>query len=386
MAKTEEPDSSGVTQEVLSATAETALDVLSRSPDDGIQLVDAWVKTNNAAAVQEIAERGEGKARKAARRGLNVLKSRGVVIPPRRKLAQASETIKLEASMLPPDGAGISLFVIQKTHPGGRCEACFAYLSDQRGVYRVERVDSTANKVKAALNKNMPGANAPSLAVKPVTVPLDWARHRIADARKLHETNKTPEPLGFDSCKDLLEPLVDGELEHPFDAEGFELADDDAKDLANDSGALHHIAEFATWMPPNSALTELMRSLGERLAAQTPEGEQPEQSAVSEHLKEAMLEATDRYFSDEVRAALVRRMKDAALVVLTHRGEAEALKIAATIQVINNCGLITNPPRDVPFLRAFFEKAVSLMMMQQGGQLQIPIPQKPPQPSESAPA
>ena len=37
-------------------------------------------------------------------------------------------------------------------------------------------------------------------------------------------------------------------------------------------------------------------------------------------------------------------------------------------------GLVTNPPRDVPFLRAFFDKAVAMMLAQGGGKLRIPVP------------
>jgi len=50
--------------------------------------------------------------------------------------------------------------------------------------------------------------------------------------------------------------------------------------------------------------------------------------------------------------------------------------------VIRGAGLITNPPSDVKFLTAYFDKALSLLAARQGGQLRIPVPR--PAPSASA--
>ena len=55
-----------------------------------------------------------------------------------------------------------------------------------------------------------------------------------------------------------------------------------------------------------------------------------------------------------------------------HPGEHLALaKVSA------EAGLITNPPREIPFLRGYFEKAVSLLAMQNQGRIRIPVPAKP---------
>jgi hypothetical protein len=122
-------------------------------------------------------------------------------------------------------------------------------------------------------------------------------------------------------------------------------------------------------------MTEMLRQVGTQIGENGQEAQQQvEQEQVSEFLKTAMLDATDRYFNEDVRHVLATRMKDVALSVLAHHGETEAMKVAATIQVIRACGLVTNPPRDVPFLRAFFEKAIAVLSMQQGGQLKIPVP------------
>jgi hypothetical protein len=117
-------------------------------------------------------------------------------------------------------------------------------------------------------------------------------------------------------------------------------------------------------------MQELLVNVGSKL---TP-GETPDPQVVTNHLQSEVSAATDRFFSPEVREELVRRMKDSALSALARDGEQKALEIAAAMKTIQKCGLVTDPPRDVPFLKAFFDKAVALMLAQSGGRLRIPVP------------
>jgi hypothetical protein len=100
-------------------------------------------------------------------------------------------------------------------------------------------------------------------------------------------------------------------------------------------------------------------------------------------LSEQIAAATDRYFTPERRARLVVALKDAALSVLPREGEEIALQLSALAKVAAEAGLITNPPREIPFLRGYFEKAVSLLAMQNQGRIRIPVP--PPPATEAAP-
>jgi len=45
----------------------------------------------------------------------------------------------------------------------------------------------------------------------------------------------------------------------------------------------------------------------------------------------------------------------------------------AAMKAIEKAGLITEPPRDVPFLRAFFDKAIAVLLAQGNGQLRVPV-------------
>jgi len=76
------------------------------------------------------------------------------------------------------------------------------------------------------------------------------------------------------------------------------------------------------------------------------------------------------------RAQLVVALKDAALSALARDGEEIGLQLSALAKVAAEAGLITNPPREIPFLRGYFEKAVSLLAMQNQGRIRIPVPAK----------
>jgi len=318
--------------------------------------------------VQEVAERGTGKARKAARRGLNVLKSRGVPIPARSRKASllTEQGPSSSAWLLPPDSSGIRVLAIAK-RAGSHWRGCIVYLRDDQGVFKVESSQTTPARLIAALKKALPGSG-----LEPVTVPVDWALFKIAQTRASMVARKLPEPLGFMSAKSVLEPVPSEAPEHPFDTEGFVFEPEDAKVQAADSGSLHHQPEFRSWLPAQKEVQQLLVEVGKHLKP----GEEPEQDRVSELLKQEMLAATDRVFTPELRADLVGWMKDAGVSLVAREGEALGLKLAATIQCVETAGLVTDPPRDVPFLRAFFEKAVGLLMAQNGGKLNIPIPKQ----------
>ena len=355
----------------LSASADNALAALGHAGENAVALVEAWVKAGNAAAVNVAAEGATGAARKAARRGLNVLKARGVTIPTESRIASVTGEKSpeiAEALLLAPDSGGSVCLVITSRSATSRAHSVFVYLHDDFGVHRVNVGDLSQSQLKEALARALPGAD-----YRPVKVPVSWARGRIAAARKALAARGVPEPLGFASAQSLLEPVPSEPEEHPFDSEGLELGDEDAQDLAKNSHALHLLPEFRGWFPPKQVVDEMLLKLGERL---TP-GSEPDPEELKTKLEEEVIAATDRYFTPERRETLSRVMKDSALSVLSREGEVRTLEVVATMKNIRNAGLITNPPHEVGFLRGFFDKAISAMAYQDGGRLRIPVPRAP---------
>jgi hypothetical protein len=359
--------------QLLSASAADALSSLSKAGPKAPLLVEAWVKAGNAAAVAEAAERAEGAARKAARRGLNVLKSRGVAVPEQARVSAVTgpkSAEQTEAFLLAPDSQGNVLIAITTRSVTTRGKVVFVYLNDELGVHRVDVGELSQSQLKDALAKALPGAR-----YKAVSVPVEWARRRVADARARHAERKIPEPLGFARGESLLSPVPSEAIAHPFDAEGLELSLEDAAEMVKNSAQLHNLPELAGWFPEKGAVDELFAYVGQSLSEA---GHDPTQEPPAEALRNAMTEqiaaATDRYFTPERRARLVVALKDAALSALPREGEEIGLQLSALAKVCAEAGLITNPPREIPFLRGYFEKAVSLLAMQNQGRIRIPVP------------
>jgi len=350
----------------LGAGADTALSALERAGDRAESLVEAWVKAGNAVAVNAAADNAAGKARKAARRGLNVLKARGVKVLESTRVAsvagdKVAETV--EAWLLAPDGNGATLVTIASRSPTSRSKTLFVLVATG-GVVRVSSGELSQSELKDTFTRAVRGA------YRPVKIPLEYARARIDAARRATKAQGMAEPLGFAGAEALLGTPPAEPVEHPLDGEGLELGDEDAKDFTARSAALHSLPEFASWLPPKASVDELLAQVG---AALTP-GEKPDQALFDAQLKEQLLAATDRFFTPERRAELVSVMKDSALSVLARDGEEAALAVVGAMKGIEKAGLITDPPRDVPFLLGFFEKAIAVLLAQGNGQLRVPIP------------
>ncbi len=354
----------------LSADASSALAVVAEAGERASELVDAWVRAGNAAAVAVVAEGGAGAARKAARRGLNVLRSRGIKVEQQPRVAslsasQRDQETTVEAWLVAPDSSGTALVVIASRSPTTRAQSGFFQVHDAFGLLQVNVGELSGSALKDSL-KRASGSGAQA-----VRIPVEYARQRVAAARELGKRAGRPEPLGMTRAEELLAPLPAEEVPHPLSGEGLEIADDDAKELAKGSAALHSLREFRAWLPDRGAVDEMLSAVGEHLQP----GSEPPPEQMQALIGDAVEAATDRYFGPERRALVAARMRDAALSVLSTEGETRALEVVATIRRIELCGLITDPPREVPFLRAFFDKAVAVLAMQNEGKLAIPVRQ-----------
>ncbi len=349
-------------------TPEDALSAIEAAGDAVQAVIDAWREAKNAAALAVVAKSGQGSARKAARRALNILKSRGVEIPKVRRQASAQaakETSSLHAWLLAPDTALSVLLVIARRSPTGRYRAAMVFLNDAFGVSRVDVNEYSQGGLKKAFQSMLPGAR-----FKPVEVPPEWARYRVKTALETQKERGAVPPLGLTSARDLLHPVPEKEIPHPLDSEGLEVSLEDSRTMSEGSGALHGLPEFQGWMPAKRAIDEMLLEVGKTL---TP-GETPDQAKLSETLRAQVTAATDRYFTPEHRSRLVRAMKDSVLSILAREGEGRAIEVVATMNCIENAGLITDPPSDIPFLKMFFDKAVAVLLSQGKGSLRIPIP------------
>ena len=158
---------------------------------------------------------------------------------------------------------------------------------------------------------------------------------------------------------------------HPIDEAKLELAPG-SSGVAS-SADLHSLRQFAGWLPGGTAVRELLTEIGQKLGAD-PAGPEQERSKIDTAVGDAINSATDRFFSPEVRENVASVMKDAAISVLATEGRDRAAVVMATAAATLSAGLVTSPPHEIPFLRAFFQKALAMVAQQSGGQLSIPVP------------
>jgi hypothetical protein len=361
------PDQHKLDSLLLCATAEEAIAALERAGDDAARLIEQWRISTNAAALAEAAERAPGNLRKLARRSLSILKSRGVVIPDKSRVSSlrvAPVDTKVEAYALPPDAAGGIVVVLAARTPTRRYRTAFVYLHDDLGIRRVEAGEQSQTQLREAMLRLVPGG-----AVRPVSVPADWVRYRVSKARAVHQLRGIPQPLGLTTAAGLLEPVPLEAPPHPLDAQQLEPTETDLAAAHAQSGALHRLPEFRAWLPSPQAVDELLAQVGQGI---TP-GEEPSQEQISTLVEAAVVALTDRFFAPQMRERLVATMKDSALSVLSREGRSVAVAVIAAMRAIGDCGLITNPPHEVGFLRGFFDKAIAVLLAQGQGSLRIPV-------------
>jgi hypothetical protein len=354
------------------ADADGAVDALRAAGAQGEALVKAWLEDGNVAAIAAVARNdvSEPRARKQARRALNVLRSRGVEVPRLEGPSplKSDEPGEVVALFIPPDGTAASFVSLSQRQPGGRHHVADIVVRAGLGVVHANSARLAGKHIRGWQNRVEEQYGA-----KPVQVPLAWARHVVAEARKRNEQSGQLVPLGFDRCAELLQPAPAEPPAHPLatlDAD--EPSSDDLTAAAAGSDALHTEPEFRGWFPDRRALDEFLVKVGERLG----EDNAGNATAVSDALRLEVTAATDRYFTPERREPLADRMRDAAISLRARRGDAAARRVLHLARAIRQAGLITSPPSEIPFLVGYFQKAVQLMVQQGGGQLRVPIPRK----------
>jgi hypothetical protein len=365
-----ESDTASLDSSLLNADGPGAMEALNRAGNDAARLIEHWKSTANAAALVAVSDHASGNLRKLARRAISVLKSRGVALPEKARVSslgkEPTDATVVEAYALPPDAAGGIVVVLAARTPTRRLRTAFVYLHDEFGIRRVESGEQSQSQLRDAMTRLVPGG-----AVKPVSVPAEWVRYRVAQARALHQTRGMPQPLGLTSAASLLEPVPADAPAHPLDREQLQPTETELASARAGSAALHRLPEFRAWLPSREAVDELLANVGQGI---TP-GQDPTQDQLSQLIEAGIRSMTDRFFAPQTRERLVSTMKDSALSVLARDGRSAALQVVAAMQTISECGLITNPPHEVGFLRGFFDKAIAVLLAQGQGSLKIPVRQ-----------
>jgi hypothetical protein len=338
--------------------AEGALDAARAAGDGGEALVQAWLDAGNVDAITRLAalDYAPNVARKAARRALNVLKSRGVSpaapSPAPVKPVTPEAASDCVASFIPPDGNGTTFYSFSQRLPGGRYRVADIMVRENAGI-----VHASLGHLAGKHIRRWKDRVEDSMGVPPVEVLLDWARQAVAEGRKLNDVSKQILPLGFDGCMVLTAPAPSVAPAHPIAALEKEATKAELEAALVDADKLHNEPEFGTWAADRGALQELVSKVGERLSAADAE----DRNTVDKVLEEEAAAATDRYFTTERRETIAARMRAAAISVRARRGDELARRILVVAEAVRRGGLVTDAPRENPFLRAFFQKGMAMM-------------------------
>ncbi len=388
------PEPAELSEQWLNAAGSEAYDCVRQAGELATALVNGWLERGNAEALVEVAlgnvrsddDEPPKAVRKAAKRALNVLKSRGVDIPQPTATQEASfgpaagrEAEPLVATFVPPDANGMVFFSISQREPGGRYRVADVVVRGGQGI-----MHASSGRIAGKQIRKWRDRVESRLGTAPVEVPVEWARFRIAAARKENDVSKQVLPLGLDSCAALFEPIPEDEPIHPVADLEQQLDDQEVTTAGELSEQLHSEPEFRSWLPDREALDDLLRSVGAKLG---PEGAQ-DSELVDKTLEEEISAATDRFFSPQARESLAARMRDSAISIRLRSGDKEGQRVLAVAQAVRQAGLVTSPPRDIPFLTGFFRKAMAMLAHQGQGKVQIPLgaPPMPPAEPEAEPA
>jgi len=334
----------------LDAGPDRARALVDEAGDRSGDLVAAWIANKNAAAVATIAadDSAPTPARKAARRGINVLKSRGVAIPDRPRIARvaAADVDIFEAWFRPPDASGSSAFTMGVRSPQGRYRLVDVILKRGTGLVSVADMEMSRSQLRTTFD-----GIAARFGHPPAPVPVEWARARIAAARADNDRNKTIVPMGFETHRDLVGPPPGTVPAHP--ADGLALESVDPSEAVARSAKLHAEPEFRGWLPDPPAMQEMLLAIQGQVAP----GAGADQAKTESMVATIVTGATDRFFTADVRRDIADAMKD-AVISLAERGArdraADALAVAALVRSSDTASSA------IPFLLAFFEKAFGL--------------------------
>jgi hypothetical protein len=280
----------------------------------------------------------------------------------------------VEAAFIPPDSTGTTSITITSRDSSGRYHIAEVIAREPVGILHAGSGWLSGSQLKEGRNRA-----AESMGVAPVSVPVEWARYRIAEAKKLNATSKQVLPLGLERCLELIEPVPEEAPKHPLAELEAEVTSELALARAPGSGSLHEEPEFRGWLPDRRVLEEVLQGVGKRLGSDGLK----DSGRVSAALDEEISMATDRFFAPEVRNLIAERMRDAAISVRARKGDARATDVLAVARAVREAGLITSPPREIPFLVAFVQKGIGALAQQGGGSLRIPVSSGLPVPSSS---
>jgi hypothetical protein len=310
--------------------------------------IDELVAKGDTSALTELAEGKDKKLAKEARRGLHVLRTRGVkvaALSPQQKetpaIVPAIEAEELPCLVSSIDAGGErALWLVRAESGGGRLIIYEAYLHERHGITQF-RASEIARKAWRKLSREL-------LAVKEnfavAEVPWRFARAALEEAYQRNQEAARSAPVEFLRARPQL-----GKAEMPARHPALELWDKVPAPSPEQATRMHDWPECRAWMPEPEELERTAGKLAEVDQSQLLVDAQQKTAARADAIARAVRE----YFEDPKRRARMRaRLLDAAY--LTHQaGRDDDAKVARALADEFEPG---KKPEESPFSLRLFEK------------------------------
>jgi hypothetical protein len=305
-------------------------------------LVALLIARGDAARLERLAASPDKALAKPARRGLHVLRTRGVAAPkaePRAfRIERGPYVDEVPSVATHVDGRGERVVFLARPAPDGGLHVFQARLSEERGL-----VDFAAGAMSRKDWRAHERGVLDDPALVAAAVPTAHARWLVERAYEQTVALGRAAPRGFAEARLSLGPVV-APAQHP--AVAFAL-DEDRAGLA----ALHEDRATADWIPPLELLRELDHELGKisesRLIV--------DPAARLEQLDAAIGRLADAALASPFRARLVERLRETAYLyaLRDHADRARRFAAAAALTADD-----TVAGADNPFVRRLFDKLV----------------------------
>lgn len=286
-------------------------------------------------------------ASKEARRGLHVLRSRGVSVPdpappPRAPSAAPSPEPALPAYASAIDGQGERALWISRNVPGRGIEIAQAVLSDAKGLVDLRIALAGRKEWRTIVRELLEGGGALGVA----EIEGATARSLAAAARALNDVSGERLPEGADLWLAQLGPAGPP----PDPAAAFPpLPEAEEREALAASGELHDLPAFRGWIADEPFLRKVAARLDE--VAVSPLYLDERQRA--EQMARVLAEAVGGSLDGERRPLLSARLFAAAADLAARGDEAHARRAAAAARAMR----AGTPAAEIPFARRLVEKA-----------------------------
>jgi hypothetical protein len=284
---------------------------------------------------------------KEGKRGLHLLKARGVTVPEAPRPAPPPAAAPAEEPELPCyasaiDGQGERAVWISRSVPGRGVEVGQAVLSDVLGLLELQ-VGLLGRKEFRAFGRDI-AEKGRAMGVGGIA--RETAKSLVAAARRLNDASGRRVPEGADAWLARLgsaAPLEEPAARFPA------LPEEEERAALEASGRLHELPMLRGWLADEDALRALARKLEEIEVSPLYVDEQQR----GEQAARSVAEAVEAYFDEPRR----RRLADRLFAVGAHLeavGDPGDARLATAAARALAAGV---PPSRIPFARLLVEKA-----------------------------